>query len=250
MQSKKSHRDEEDLGGEECSKDGENLSQVEFLSQSSYCETICYSHQQVRSKLIIFSTWNNEKLRKNKEPPTEIWKKFPKVTKWSIFVFNELFYDSEISFQPVAGVIGASFSGVSIMVANILKLFRVSHPFFTFSISPPPPFHKKNPLRLFRVSHFSHFLSLFQSLHFTLFKKKLLKLFRLSRLFSYFVSSPLHFMYKYNPNPAWQKNQWSTFLDSTDQLCLHLSGALWQVQVGIYDLDRLERWYFIALFDE
>ena len=51
-----SHRDEEDLGGEECSKDGENLSQVEFLSQSSYCETICYSHQQVRSKLIIFST--------------------------------------------------------------------------------------------------------------------------------------------------------------------------------------------------
>ena len=81
MQNKKSHRDEEDLGGEECSKDGENLSQVEFLSQSSYCETICYSHQQVRSKLIIFSNWNNEKLRKNKEPPTEIWKKFPKVTK-------------------------------------------------------------------------------------------------------------------------------------------------------------------------
>ena len=27
--------------------------------------------------------------------------------------------------QPVAGVIGAAFSGVSIMVANILKLFRV-----------------------------------------------------------------------------------------------------------------------------
>ena len=27
--------------------------------------------------------------------------------------------------QPVAGVIGASFSGVSIMVANILKLFKV-----------------------------------------------------------------------------------------------------------------------------
>ena len=117
----------------------------------------------------------------------------------------DFFYDSKISFQPVAGVIGASFSGVSIMVANILKLFRVSHPFFTFSISPPPPFHKKNPLRLFRVSHFSHFLSLFQSLHFTLFKKKLLKLFRLSRLFSYFVSSPLHFMYKYNPKPCLTK---------------------------------------------
>ena len=28
--------------------------------------------------------------------------------------------------QPVAGVIGAAFSGVSIMVANILKLFKVS----------------------------------------------------------------------------------------------------------------------------
>ena len=27
--------------------------------------------------------------------------------------------------QPVAGVIGAAFSGVSIMVANILKLFKV-----------------------------------------------------------------------------------------------------------------------------
>ena len=28
--------------------------------------------------------------------------------------------------QPVAGVIGAAFSGVSIMVANILKLFKVA----------------------------------------------------------------------------------------------------------------------------
>ena len=35
--------------------------------------------------------------------------------------------------QPVAGVIGAAFSGVSIMVANILKLFKVSyHMFFIF----------------------------------------------------------------------------------------------------------------------
>ena len=29
--------------------------------------------------------------------------------------------------QPVAGVIGGALSGVSIMVANILKLFRVSY---------------------------------------------------------------------------------------------------------------------------
>ena len=29
------------------------------------------------------------------------------------------------SSQPVAGVIGAAFSGVSIMVANILRLFKV-----------------------------------------------------------------------------------------------------------------------------
>ena len=29
--------------------------------------------------------------------------------------------------QPVAGVIGAAFSGVSIMVANILKLFKVTN---------------------------------------------------------------------------------------------------------------------------
>ena len=31
--------------------------------------------------------------------------------------------------QPVAGVIGAAFSGVSIMVANILKLFKVASVF-------------------------------------------------------------------------------------------------------------------------
>ena len=35
--------------------------------------------------------------------------------------------------QPVAGVIGASFSGVSIMVANILKLFKVRKFFIIFS---------------------------------------------------------------------------------------------------------------------
>ena len=35
-------------------------------------------------------------------------------------------YPHHLHHQPVAGVIGASFSGVSIMVANILKLFRVS----------------------------------------------------------------------------------------------------------------------------
>ena len=35
--------------------------------------------------------------------------------------------------QPVAGVIGASFSGVSIMVANILKLFKVGSYIFASS---------------------------------------------------------------------------------------------------------------------
>ena len=33
--------------------------------------------------------------------------------------------------QPVAGVIGAAFSGVSIMVANILKLFKVGEHYIT-----------------------------------------------------------------------------------------------------------------------
>ena len=47
---KKSHRDEEDLGGEECSKDGENLSQVElFLSQLSQKQFVSVT------KLITFS---------------------------------------------------------------------------------------------------------------------------------------------------------------------------------------------------
>ena len=36
--------------------------------------------------------------------------------------------------QPVAGVIGAAFSGVSIMVANILKLFKV----LSFLTNTPP----------------------------------------------------------------------------------------------------------------
>ena len=140
------------------------------------------------------------------------------------------FYDSKISFQPVAGVIGASFSGVSIMVANILKLFRVSHPLNISSFS------QKTSVIIQMESFFHifiHFLSLSISL---CSQKQLLKL---------FVSSPFLFCFS---TSAGKKDQWSTFPDSTDQLCLHISGALWQVQVGIYDLDGLDRRYFIAFW--
>ena len=46
MQDKKSHRDEEDLGGEECSKDGENLSQVEFFCHSCHRNNLLQSQNR------------------------------------------------------------------------------------------------------------------------------------------------------------------------------------------------------------
>ena len=107
-----------------------------------------------------------------------------------MFVFNELFYDSKISFQPVAGVIGASFSGVSIMVANILKLFRVSHPlniFFHFFQLSNSHLFTKNFCNYSDGVFFSHFHSLSQSLHFTLFSKTTSQTIRVVSFFILFL---------------------------------------------------------------
>ena len=109
--------------------------------------------------------------------------------------------------QPVAGVIGAAFSGVSIMVANILKLFKVS-------------FSQTEQQRLsFMFSFNKHFINYNLSL-----KRKKCK--REYNTDTHIISDPISDRHKKQTTQVYTYLSSISLSDSPDQLRLHVSGIV------------------------